>query len=387
MNNTEVTPLDPLALEEAVQQERVRLFLGKASDNLSNVLMGAGLLGWILNQHGVPLPWLQGWGVTVLVLALVWMGVDRYSARINLTAANRRSVLCLRMAAGGLLFLMYGISPLLLSGPGNLLPHTWIMMIVSTAMTVNAISYATMPQYWLVLNVASMLPLSLDLGWHAWALWDLDYLVMMCMTLVWQVIIMLKVRGVATTAVAALEAQWRLRLEVREHERTRAQIQHMAMHDDLTGLANRRYFEQTFNRSLHQASRGPLGFAVVVLDLDDFKSVNDTLGHAAGDEVLRAAAQRLQRHIRAGDFAARLGGDEFAVLLSNVRQHDDVLPVLAKLRAELGQAVVWQGHTLHLGCSMGWATFPHDSRDPDRLLSLADERMYEDKAQRRERQM
>ncbi len=383
MNKTKVGSPDAQALEEAVQLERGRVFLGKASSNVPNALMGAGMIAWILSLQGVPALWLGVWGAVVMVLTLMLVLVDRQMARITLTIANLQPVLRRRMAAGGLLFLTYGVSPMLLTGPGNVLPHTWIMMIISTAMTINAISYATMPQYWLVLNAMSMLPLTLDLGYHAWTLADLHYQAMTLMAVVWQGVVLLKVRSVAATAVAALEAQSRLRLEIREHEHTRAKIQHMAMHDELTGLANRRYFQQVFDRTLHQAARGVSGFAVVVLDLDDFKAVNDTLGHAAGDEVLRVAAQRLQQHIRAGDFAARLGGDEFAVLVTNVRHPDDVPSVLAKLRTELRQPVPWQGRMLNLGCSMGAATFPGDSRDPDRLLSLADERMYEDKARRR----
>ncbi len=383
MNKTKAGSPESQALEEAVQLERGRVFLGKASSNVPNALMGAGLIAWILNLQGVPALWLGVWGAAVTVLTLTLVLVDRQMARITLTTANLQPVLRRRMAAGGLLFLTYGVAPMLLTGPGNVLSHTWIMMIVSTAMTINAISYATMPQYWLVLNVMSMLPLTLDLAYHAWALADLHYQVMTLMALVWQGVVLLKVRSVAATAVAALEAQLRLRLEIREHEHTRAKIQHMAMHDDLTGLANRRYFQQVFDRTLHQAMRGLSGFAVVVLDLDDFKTVNDTLGHAAGDEVLRVAAQRLQQHIRAGDFAARLGGDEFAVLVTHVRHPDDVPSVLTKLRTELCQPVAWQGHMLNLGCSMGAAAFPDDSREPDRLFSLADERMYEDKARRR----
>jgi diguanylate cyclase (GGDEF)-like protein len=164
----------------------------------------------------------------------------------------------------------------------------------------------------------------------------------------------------------------RLRRQVEE-------IEHQALHDSLTGLPNRVLFRDRVEQALHAAKRSPGEVAVMFLDLDRFKEVNDTLGHESGDELLGEVGQRLARSLRAGDTIARLGGDEFGVLASGLDDAEDALVIARKLR----QAVEWPftlgGFTLEVEASIGIAIFPEHGTDVDTLLRHADVAMYQSK--------
>jgi len=145
--------------------------------------------------------------------------------------------------------------------------------------------------------------------------------------------------------------------------------------DPLTGLLNRRGFERELARSVAYVKRYGAGAALVFLDLDGFKPVNDRHGHAAGDAVLQAVARTLQRHVRASDVVARIGGDEFVVLLWNVTAEVAATKAAALERAVLANPIRWESSTLAVGASAGVAVIgPLDS--PVELLARADASMY-----------
>jgi diguanylate cyclase (GGDEF)-like protein len=154
----------------------------------------------------------------------------------------------------------------------------------------------------------------------------------------------------------------------------------MAHHDPLTGLPNRALFWAQFNRSLVEARRENRKVVVVYIDLDNFKPVNDTLGHAAGDEVLKVLASRIASSIRASDLVVRLGGDEFAVVFSNPGHDEEaLLRRLRDLRAAISRPIAIEGDSITVTCSMGVAFFPRDGETPESLLAAADRAMYEAK--------
>lgn len=157
-----------------------------------------------------------------------------------------------------------------------------------------------------------------------------------------------------------------------ERERFRAE------HDALTGLANRTVLAKSLGDALAHSRRAGERAALLFLDLDGFKNINDRYGHDAGDLVLRLVARRLTRGIRSSDVAARMGGDEFAVLLPKI-PNDDVLRALAqKIRAALEKPIRWNQRRLDVGVSLGAALATADS-DAQGLLQEADARMYADK--------
>ncbi len=172
--------------------------------------------------------------------------------------------------------------------------------------------------------------------------------------------------------------------ETRDAERrvraSEAEVLRMARLDALTGLVNRQVFMEAVQQAINRAERGDKAFAVLFLDLDHFKDVNDTLGHPAGDELLRVVAARLQATIRATDLASRFGGDEFAVLADVIDEPADAAILAEKLIATVGKPFSVEGNDIRSGASVGIAIYERDHATPETLLSQADVALYQAKA-------
>ncbi len=151
---------------------------------------------------------------------------------------------------------------------------------------------------------------------------------------------------------------------------------YLTFHDALTGLPNRQLLQERFSLAIAHADRECQRVALLYLDLDNFKHINDTLGHACGDALLQQVAQQLQQCLRQTDTLSRQGGDEFIALLTDLKDNQAAAPVLAKLMANLEQPFVLDGHELALTCSIGVALYPDDGRDFDTLLRKADMALY-----------
>jgi len=155
---------------------------------------------------------------------------------------------------------------------------------------------------------------------------------------------------------------------------------HMAQHDALTGLPNRALFDDRLHQAVTQAHRNRNRLALLYLDLDHFKPVNDTFGHATGDVLLKEAARRMAEHVRASDTVARIGGDEFVVLLSAVQDRDDARSVAEKIREALSEVFdLGGGHTANISSSIGVAVYPDHAMDELQLSKHADDAMYQAK--------
>jgi diguanylate cyclase (GGDEF)-like protein/PAS domain S-box-containing protein len=155
-----------------------------------------------------------------------------------------------------------------------------------------------------------------------------------------------------------------------------AQLTYLAQFDSLTGLANRALLTDRFSQAIVQAKRRNVPLGVLFIDLDEFKIVNDTLGHAAGDALLKAAADRLKTTLRPGDSVARIAGDEFAVLLAELANASDGALVAQKVIAALTEPFDLNGQEVLITASIGIATYPADGQDAGALLAAADAAMY-----------
>jgi len=165
--------------------------------------------------------------------------------------------------------------------------------------------------------------------------------------------------------------------DVTERKSWEHRLEHLATHDGLTGLPNRVLFRDRLEQALRLAEREGTRLAVVFVDLDNFKAVNDTLGHAAGDRLIRSVAERLRESMRDSDTVARLGGDEFVVLMPALRASGDAFAAtLERVLQGLRAHIKTEGRQFGVTCSMGVAVFPDDARDADALLVRADEAMY-----------
>ena len=160
------------------------------------------------------------------------------------------------------------------------------------------------------------------------------------------------------------------------------QMAHMARHDPLTGLPNRLLFREQLAGEIARTQRGGGGFALLCLDLDRFKPVNDTLGHQAGDSLLCAVAQRLKGVLRAEDMVARLGGDEFVIIQTGKGCAEGAVALAERLLAAVATPVDLGGYPASIGLSIGIARAPDDGLDADRLFSCADQALYRAKAAR-----
>ncbi|HTD29672.1 MAG TPA: diguanylate cyclase [Xanthomonadaceae bacterium] len=154
------------------------------------------------------------------------------------------------------------------------------------------------------------------------------------------------------------------------------EIRHRALHDPLTGVANRAGFESALTKAILEAKESGHVAALALLDLDDFKRINDSLGHAAGDQVLQHVATRLRKCIRPSDTVARLGGDEFVLVLPNINYPAGAEIVARKLIARIAQPIQVEGHTVAVTVSIGMSAYPHDGVDGAVLLKSADHAMY-----------
>ena len=153
----------------------------------------------------------------------------------------------------------------------------------------------------------------------------------------------------------------------------------MAQHDSLTGLPNRALFADRLQQALSYCKRHQRVLAVMLLDLDKFKPVNDNYGHATGDELLKQIAQRLSTCVRSSDTVARIGGDEFVILLHQIDDASQTSVVSEKIQQALTQAFFIEGHSIYIGCSIGTAFYPQDASEAHELTQIADQRMYEQK--------
>lgn len=153
-------------------------------------------------------------------------------------------------------------------------------------------------------------------------------------------------------------------------------LEHLVRHDTLTGLPNRRLFQERLDEALARAQRGVERFALMFIDVDNFKGINDRWGHDGGDAVLKVVAQRLRSTTRKVDTVARLGGDEFVVLLDNPAHREDIAHIAEKLLDSVRLPIVHQGIEIQVGFSIGIAQYPEDGLNADTLMANADKAMY-----------
>ncbi len=165
-------------------------------------------------------------------------------------------------------------------------------------------------------------------------------------------------------------------IDISARKEREQRIQHLADHDALTGLLNRRLLEDRLRQAIGMARRQDKLAALMIIDLDGFKQINDTFGHLSGDYVLRTVAKRMKECVRETDTVARLGGDEFVVLLTGQRSPDDSAQVAEKILASLTAPIAGGGREFRVGASIGISVYPRDGLTPEALLRHADAAMY-----------
>ena len=183
-------------------------------------------------------------------------------------------------------------------------------------------------------------------------------------------------RAIASRTALLEAANRRLEAEITERAQVEGRAQYLADHDSLTGLPNRRLLEDRLTQALAYGTRNRKLTAAMFVDLDRFKHVNDTHGHALGDEMLKEVGRRLEGQLREGDTICRLGGDEFVIVLPEIKRSSDAAHVAQKLLESVAQPISLEERDLHITCSIGISIFPDDGRDAETLIRNADAAMY-----------
>lgn len=159
-------------------------------------------------------------------------------------------------------------------------------------------------------------------------------------------------------------------------KRQQANLGYLAYHDPLTGLPNRLMLVDRLEHALRSHIRNKMQLAVLFIDLDGFKAINDTLGHAIGDQLLQVTSERFQSLLRSGDTVARLGGDEFVVVIESCRSREGIVHIVKKLIAIISEPLHLDGHELQVRGSIGIAVAPQDGQDSEAIMDAADQAMY-----------
>jgi len=369
--------MSPLA--ERVYLNRVTLFFGHAVGNMVMALIGAGLLVIVLYNAQVPIERLSIWFAAVFLASSVVAIIEHRFRSIDLTYDNAPVWVTRRILSGSMVAMTYGIAPFMLIGHDTVVSEMFIFIILSTMVAVGVTGYSVMPQYSLLLNIMTLFPPTI----FFFSKGDQVHLVLGVTSIIWQYVVLKKGWAVAKSSIKAIELNERLRQESEEHRQTKEQMEYLAYHDPLTGLANRRYFVEWVTKSLSRAKRAKTGIGFLVIDLNDFKEINDTLGHDVGDAVLEYVGKRIEGSVREGDFVTRMGGDEFCIVAENVGDRKDLDVLAKKLMDGLGGTVTLLGQELTISAGIGLSLFPEDGEDLRMVMKTADEAMYEDKKDRK----
>jgi diguanylate cyclase (GGDEF)-like protein len=188
--------------------------------------------------------------------------------------------------------------------------------------------------------------------------------------------------GVIILLIFAVVIIWnrRLQVEIKHREQLEKIMKHMATHDELTGLANRVLLKDRVDNAIAFHQRQSLKMALLFIDLDGFKNINDNEGHDVGDELLQQVAQRLQGCVRSSDTVVRFGGDEFVILLTGLHNTKEAAYVAEKILTLIQKQFQLSRNKASIGCSIGIAMYPDDGENETDLLKVADTVMYKVKA-------
>ncbi len=374
--------VDSASFENSIQEraylKRVRLFFGHGIANVVAVLIGALLIATIMRDAAVPVKGLVIWVSIIFLLGLIVLLVERAFIQTELTLVNARKWIMLRTISGGAVGVMYGVSPFLFGG--NLLIHheMFLFIILSTMISVASTGYTLLPSYYFTLNAVTMLPLTAYFLLEATPF----HIVLAITSLIWQIVVLSKSWKVSKKAINEIYLNENLRDEIEKHEKTKERLQHMATHDDLTGLPNRQLLVDRLDYLIKRALRYEKLIVVMFLDLDGFKKINDIYGHESGDRSLKEISNRLLSTIRETDIVARFGGDEFVLVYTDIDGGISEAEILAQRVLKLFEEpiILAEGQGRRVSGSIGIATFPGTADESRGLIMAADEAMYASKA-------
>jgi len=367
-----------LSLDDRVYLERIRMFYGHGVGNMISAAIGGVLLALVLGSAGIQTTSLMIWFFTIVLFAGSMGVVERLFSKSELTIENAKKWIYVRAVPGLLVMMMYGASPFLLPEYTDIYYEMYILFILLSAVAVGATSFTVMPRYYLLMNSTTMVPLTLYFAFKP----DMEHFLLAVAASIWQIVVLSKALQISKSAIGALYIVESYKDEIRHHEETRAQLQQMATHDSLTGLPNRNLLVEHIDELIKQGIRHKRKFALMFVDLDGFKDINDSHGHDAGDRILIEVAKRLKLQFRDSDTIARMGGDEFILVYTDIQNQERDISVLVERTLESIRTPISLSNDLtgQVSGSIGIALFPDHGDSPDELIKAADNAMYSVKA-------
>lgn len=366
-------------MQREIEHERIVMLFGLAKGNAISMVFGAFLVAFVLAEGGAPVPALVVWLVLFNLVSMLILVFEAYVGRVGLTMDNDHRFVRIRIVLGGAVCVLYGTACFLLPDVATHVEDAFLFIALSTIVALGGLSFAVVPAHYLTIALCCFAPLMGHYLNRYFFLNDDFYLLLFGIALIWLILLLAKIRKLTAATVHSIELNHHLLKEIEEHKRTKAQLQQLALHDALTGLGNRRYFEEMLARAVSTADRNVARFGVIAMDLNGFKQVNDKQGHAVGDQLLCLVAGRLRSAVRTEDFCARLGGDEFAVIAQGTPSQDGISELAKKVREQLAQPYALGTLQIECSASVGWALYPDTANDAAKLMLAADEGMYRDK--------
>lgn len=366
------------SIKERVYLKRVSLFFGHGVGNIVPALIGAFLIGIILYDANVALQDISLWfGVTFLFACIV-LSIEQAFKSTTLTLVNATRWIYARTLSGAAIGAMYGIAPFLFSEHLDIDHEMFIFIILSAMISVASTGYSIMPYYYMALNGVTMLPLTLY-----FLLSSTSFHTTLAITCaIWQIVVLSKSWKVSNSSINEIYLNESLRDEVDRHQKTKEELEHMATHDALTGLPNRRLLLDRLGSITKLAQRMNKQAVIMFVDLDGFKTVNDIHGHECGDVLLVEIANRLLETIRESDTIARVGGDEFVLAYTEMEGGIEEVEILTKRIIESLKKPITlsDGSAESITASIGIALFPDNGKQANELIKAADEAMYKVKS-------
>ncbi|PLX66306.1 MAG: hypothetical protein C0602_11620 [Denitrovibrio sp.] len=361
-------------ISERVYLERVRLFFGNAVGNMTGFLIGGIFIAIVLNLSEVRIDHIKIWLITILILVLGVAFVEYLFKKTTLTIDNAKKWVMVRGSSGVAIASMYGISPFLFQANSTVVPAMFLFIVFSAVIAIASTGYSIMPAYYIVLNCVIMVPLTIYFISKSGDMYN----VLTFTAILWQLFILKKAWRVSKISIEAITLNEKLKDEVTHHLETKKELQRMATHDSLTGLPNRRLLNDLMEHELSRSLRYNGCFAVIFIDLDNFKMVNDTYGHNVGDKLLQKVASLLKSQTRESDIIARMGGDEFVIVYSDIKEDITEARTLSnRLLDVLKHPIELEGGLkVKAGISIGIALYPNNGSNITQLLNAADDAMY-----------
>lgn len=374
-------PHGTLSRDERVRLDRIRSLFGRPLLKLAGIAASGLLIAVVLRSGGAAVGW---WAAALAFLGLAMVQFERYVASVGVTAGNADLLAGIHTGIGAAIALGFGVAVFLLPDPVSPTHNMFLFAILSTVATMAILGHALTPNYYLTLTLAALMPLTAHIAYQYLLSRNGILLALIAGSLLWQLIILARAKQVSVAAIDAVVFNKQLQDEIAEHRLTREAIRQLALHDELTGLSNRRALDESLARTLSQAERAHGRFGLITVDLDDFRAVNDERGRAAGDALLKAVARRLEGTIRAADLCARTGSNEFSIIAGSVRAEGDVADIAAKLKTKFTEPFDLGELSLPIDASVGWASYPEDGTSAAQILAVADKRMATAKRESRD---